>query len=85
MADFAVLPLLNTHGEDTMIKDRHTKESRTGESSRSLVSKPAASSTPPSHYGSYSMSAPSSQVAESPTQNWKKYTDSRMRQFSGGR
>jgi hypothetical protein len=58
-----------------MIKDRHAKES-----SRTLAVKPAASSTPIR----YSMSAPS-QVAESPTQNWKKYTDSRMRQFSGGR
>ena len=66
--------LLLTHGEDTMIKDRHAKES-----SRNLASKPAASSTPIRY------SCAPSQVAESPTQNWKKYTDSRMRQFSGGR
>ncbi len=63
-----------------MIKDRHTKES-----SRTLASKPDAHrSTSSLGSSGYSMSAPS-QVAESPTQNWKKYTDSRMRQFSGGR
>jgi hypothetical protein len=56
-----------------MIKDRHTKES-----SRTLAEKPAASSTPVRY-----TCAPSPQVAESPSQNWKKYTDSRMRQFGG--